>query len=320
MSKRQEAEWMIQRRRQKALDIAQKKEEKLLEMDPEMGEVEQELLDARQALLWASLKGEETEIMKETIAEIEKKKEDRLHNLGLSPKDLLPPFTCTLCDDTGRVGHEDCQCMRHLLMDLTFSNRRARAQMEKETFEQFDLSLFRGEKRNSEDLSPRQNMAEIKDMMVEFCDTFPKDLGRNFLFYGPVGTGKTYLCHAIAQAFMEKGTPIIYRTAYEVLSIFQDAQFGQDEVREEKRKERSYLQDVDVLIIDDLGTESIHSLSVSYFFQLFNDRILAGKTTIISTNLEPIEIQNIYSPRIFSRLYGEFEMYNVFGDDLRLKL
>lgn len=320
MGKRQEAEWILQQRRNEALEGARQRLDAIRSGDEQYRTIELALQEKRQALLWASLRQEPLAPIHEEIQTLEEQLNARLEGLGIEQGQLKPQFTCPICEDTGRVEQKDCSCLRHLLMNLQFSSKRAQDQMKNDTFNNMNMDLFRKTRKSGEDVSPRALMQDVYADMKEFCDTYPKDLGRNFLFYGPVGTGKTYLCHAMAQALMEKGVPIVYRTAYEMLSIFQDAQFAERDIKEEKSKEREYLFEADVLFIDDLGTESIHSLSVSYFFQLINDRILAGKTTVISTNLEPMEIQKIYSPRIFSRLFGEFTMYNIYGDDLRLKL
>ena len=51
---------------------------------------------------------------------------------------------------------------------------------------------------------------------------------------------------------------------------------------------------------------------------LLNGRLLAGKSTIISTNLDPDQIGRRYSAQIMSRLEGEFELLPFIGQDIRL--
>ena len=64
-----------------------------------------------------------------------------------------------------------------------------------------------------------------------------------------------------------------------------------------------------VIIIDDEADQA--SLN-SY------GRLLAGKSTIISTNLDPDQIGRRYSAQIMSRLEGEFELLPFIGQDIRL--
>ena len=44
---------------------------------------------------------------------------------------------------------------------------------------------------------------------------------------------------------------------------------------------------------------------------------MAGKKTIISTNLNPEEIGRRYSPQVRSRLEGEYRILPFFGEDIR---
>ena len=77
----------------------------------------------------------------------------------------------------------------------------------------------------------------------------------------------------------------------------------------------------DLLIIDDLGTESLNSMKLSELFTILNTRILNLNNkitkTIISTNLNINDIFNNYEERIGSRIAGFYDIYYFFGDDLR---
>ena len=41
---------------------------------------------------------------------------------------------------------------------------------------------------------------------------------------------------------------------------------------------------------------------------------------LISTNLSLLEISNIYTTRLYSRLLGNFKLFKFYGDDVRIKL
>ena len=79
----------------------------------------------------------------------------------------------------------------------------------------------------------------------------------------------------------------------------------------------------DLLIIDDLGTESLNSMKLSELFTILNTRILNLNNkvtkTIISTNLDINDIFRIYEERIGSRIIGYYDIYRFFGEDLRFK-
>ena len=82
--------------------------------------------------------------------------------------------------------------------------------------------------------------------------------------------------------------------------------------------------DVDLLIIDDLGTECMNNMKFTEFFNIINTRLLNqnNKTTktIISTNLSIQNLFNSYDERIVSRFIGNYDICRFYGDDLRIKL
>jgi DNA replication protein DnaC len=56
----------------------------------------------------------------------------------------------------------------------------------------------------------------------------------------------------------------------------------------------------------------------SALYSLVNDRLLEGKSMIISTNLNVEEIGKRYSPQIASRIYGGFTQLTFVGEDIRV--
>ena len=69
--------------------------------------------------------------------------------------------------------------------------------------------------------------------------------------------------------------------------------------------------DCDLLIIDDLGTEMSNSFTTSQFFLCLNERLLRGKSTIISTNLNMNQLADIYSERTFFPRYFQLHVLKV---------
>ena len=80
---------------------------------------------------------------------------------------------------------------------------------------------------------------------------------------------------------------------------------------------------VDLLIIDDLGTESKNNIKLTELFNILNSRLLNQNNkitqTIISTNLSLQDLYNTYEERILSRIIGNYEACYFFGDDIRVK-
>ncbi|MEI3026525.1 MAG: hypothetical protein V8S91_02230 [Romboutsia timonensis] len=67
----------------------------------------------------------------------------------------------------------------------------------------------------------------------------------------------------------------------------------------------------DLLIIDDLGTELTNSFTNSELFNILNTRLLDGKKTIISTNLDFMQLSSNYAIRISSRIFDKFKLLNL---------
>ena len=82
------------------------------------------------------------------------------------------------------------------------------------------------------------------------------------------------------------------------------------------------INNVDLLIIDDLGTESKNSVTTTELFNIINSRLLNQNNkitkTIISTNYDLKQLYNIYEERLLSRIIGNYNACYFFGDDIRI--
>ena len=128
------------------------------------------------------------------------------------------------------------------------------------------------------------------------------------------------MTNCIAAELLKRGKTVIYQTAPVLLESVIDYKMNR-----QKNPNNNFYQailDTDLLIIDDLGTESLNSMKLSELFTIINTRILNLNKitkTIISTNLNINDIFNSYEERIGSRIVGYYDIYYFFGDDLRFK-
>ena len=67
-----------------------------------------------------------------------------------------------------------------------------------------------------------------------------------------------------------------------------------------------------------MGTELPGNFVTSALYTVINDRLLAGKPIVISTNLTIDEISRRYNPQIASRLQGSFNRLTFVGEDIRV--
>ena len=131
------------------------------------------------------------------------------------------------------------------------------------------------------------------------------------MLIGNVGTGKSYMASAIANALIEKGVKVKFTSFIEITNDIFSAS--------DKTKYVKSLNKYDLLIIDDLGTELSNSFTTSQLFLCLNERLLKKKSTIISTNLALETFSDYYSQRTFSRITSNYKLLKLIGDDIRLK-
>ncbi len=232
---------------------------------------------------------------------------DVLKKLNLTPEDLLPKFTCKDCEDTGFFGGKPCKCF--VKMYNEFLMKQSGLDFDKiPALKNYDFSVFEGE-----NLINAKKIVNVADV---FTQNFSELKIRNMLLIGSVGVGKTHLSKIIAKEIFEKNHSVLFTTAFSLFNSFSDVMFK----AQEKGKLLEYLTDIDLLVIDDLGAQNANKLLLQDLLALVNERVENKKSTIITTNLTPLDIKNNFGERLFSRLNDkrEFFVVNLRGKDLRL--
>ena len=142
----------------------------------------------------------------------------------------------------------------------------------------------------------------------------PNDSSAGLLFLGGTGLGKTHLTAAIANVVSAKGLSVIYESAQQIFDTIEAVRFNRADISERKKYENCAL-----LIIDDLGAECMSQYSVSAITSIIDMRIVNGKKTLISSNLNPNGLKKTYGERLYSRVLGEFRNLSFLGRDIRLQ-
>lgn len=241
---------------------------------------------------------------------ISEKKKELLISGGFDENYLEPVYTCADCRDTGYIEGKKCHCLKQRIINTLYLQSHIMDILKRENFANSNLSLFSPKVR--EDMEKAYAAAE--DFVADFGNSY-----RNLMFLGNVGSGKTYLTNCIAGALLDKGVAVVYFSTCRLFSLLSDAVFRQRDL-EEKDSFFSTIYDSDLLIIDDLGTETVNSFVIDQLFNILNERNIRRRSTVISSNLSLKEIKDIYSERSLSRLIGNYELYYFRGDDLRMKL
>ena len=232
---------------------------------------------------------------------------DMLKEMGVDKATLKPKYTCPKCNDIGYIKGKECDCLKfeisRELISLSGMDINNMA-----TFSD-DFSIFKDAKK----------VKSIYSKMKEFVDNINTTAIDNIVILGDTGVGKTYLMECMATYALSKNCLIKYSTAFN---------FNQDMLKyhcaklEDKQEIMSPYIISDILFIDDLGTENkINNVTNEYLYSVLNERMQSRKKTVITTNLDFGQIQDVYGERVFSRLVHKKHSIkiNFVGDDLRVK-
>lgn len=261
--------------------------------------------------------------LKERLAALEKdnldiqvRRAELLVENGWPVEYLDDIYSCPKCRDSGVYEGGVCSCLEKLYNKELTKELGTLLQHGDESFARFDLNYYDAAPVNG--VSPRETMTMVLGACRKFADNFPA-VSANLLFQGGTGLGKTYLSACIARVVAAKGYSVCYDSAAAALEAFEVQKFSRDPEASEAANARvRRMLDCDLMILDDLGTEMVSSISTSALYTLLNTRLVNGNKIIISTNCSDEELQKKYTPQIYSRIKGEFLRLPFVGRDIRL--
>lgn len=306
----------------------EERKSKIYKEIPRIKEIDEELTDFSLITIKGILnnKNDAIKALNDKFDTLKLEKAKLLKEAGF-PKDFLSMhYTCPLCKDSGYISQDGltvmCSCLQQKILDAKYNDSNV-STAKNQTFETFDLNLYSDvankEKYNST-ISPRKNMENIKKVTLNFVDNFDDENVKNLLFSGGTGLGKTYLSNCIVSSLLNKGKTVIYQTAPVMLDKLIAEMFDKNNVSNSFSEN---LLTADLLVIDDLGTETMNSLKFSELYKIINTRLLNQNNkitkTIISTNLSLQQLFETYDERLVSRFVGHYDIFKFFGEDIRFK-
>ena len=229
---------------------------------------------------------------------------------------LKPQYNCPTCQDTGVTDDRMCTCLQDAMRAIAYEQLNAETPLALSTFETFSLRHYSDEISEGSHISPRRAI----EITYEKCRRYAAEFSLkspSLLLQGGVGLGKTHLSLAIAGEVINKGFGVVYGSVNNLFSRIEDEHFGR---ASRNRNTREMLCSSDLLILDDLGAEFTTQFTVSVLYDIINTRLLRGRPTIISTNLEMPGLEEKYTTRIVSRITGSYQRFRFSGKDIRLVL
>ncbi len=142
---------------------------------------------------------------------------------------------------------------------------------------------------------------DVTDVCLRYVQNWKEMKAENIgiLFYGDVGTGKSFLACAIANALLGRLVSVSVTNFPRLLNAIQGT------FDEERQRRIDSLQRYSLLVIDDLGVERDTAFSVEQVYNVIDTRARSGKPVIITTNLSMKDLQNPPSlayKRIYDRV------------------
>ncbi|MBR3996327.1 MAG: ATP-binding protein [Clostridia bacterium] len=310
------------RKRNAAQDDADARRSAIHSKIPDIEAIDRQLANTGLEVYKSAVRGENIEdkisYMKKTTAELKKLRAEILKKNGYSPDCTDVRYECNICSDTGYDGIHYCECFRREMIKEAYLSSGLGGMLREQSFESFSLSYYSDEK-DSSGISERDRIRSIVTNAKKYAENFGNEKPgecKNLIFFGGTGLGKTHISTSIAKKVIEKGYSVVYDTASNILSAFENEKFSRNKAESQTEK---YLE-CDLLIIDDLGAEFRSQLTEAQLYNLLNSRICAGKAMIISTNLDDGKaLSSAYNERITSRLLGEFRAFGFVGSDIRFQ-
>lgn len=256
--------------------------------------------------------------LREELADMREQKQILLRAAGFPTDYMEMRYRCPDCKDTGYQNGRRCHCFERARIQILYAQSNIQDVLMRENFRTFSYAYY-----DDQEMLPGLGMSELAYMKLvvkrcrDFALGFPKH-GRNILFTGSTGVGKTFLTNCIAKELIDRYVSVIYLSSHDLFEIFSRYKFSR-EAEEDVEETYRHILECEMLIIDDLGTEVNNTFVSSQLFYCINERINREKGTIISTNLSMDMLRDTYSDRVTSRIMSHYTTIPLYGGDIRMK-
>lgn len=296
------------------------RQRRIFEKVPELREIDRELRSTMSQIIASALqRGTDPlpaiRVIRDKNLDLQRRRAELLRENGYAEDALEEKPYCPLCNDSGYRGGGVCACLQEYYNRAQIAELSQMLDLGTQSFETFSYDWYSEYEWPDMGISPKEQIGNNFDACQDFATHFGPRCS-NLLLSGDPGLGKTFLSACIARVVSENGFSVVYDTATTIFACYEAAKFRRDEDDSSDEDVARY-ENCDLLILDDLGTEMTTTFVQSALYQLINSRLLSGKKTIISTNLNPDELGRRYSRQIQSRLEGEYRILPFFGEDIR---
>ncbi|HAG70316.1 MAG TPA: DNA replication protein DnaC [Lachnospiraceae bacterium] len=280
---------------------------------PEYGELSRSISELSFELGLKALSGDKDALneLKRELSRLTGEKKRVLVRGGFPADYLEPLYTCPDCMDTGYRDGKKCHCFKQAEIAELYRQSNISELLNTENFSTLSYDYY-----NDDELPLMKN---IIGACHAFVDEFDKKYD-NLMFFGAPGAGKTFLTNCITKELLDSGHSVIYFTSTELFDTLATYIFRNNDASEDIIRVHEDIFSCDLLIIDDLGTETTNSFVVNQLFLIINERNIRKRSTLISTNLAMNDLSERYDDRCVSRIIGNYRFLNPRIGDLRFRI
>lgn len=211
-----------------------------------------------------------------------------------TPKQTRLPFNPLTGDRVETVVRAACQCQREADEEAERRAVRERFQMDMARRREDGLSCPDGLRYTfAQDDRQQPKVSDACQRYVECWDEM-KANNIGVLFYGSVGTGKSFLASCIGNGLLERRVPVAATNFPRLLNLLQGTY--------EKQALLDRLSIYKLLIVDDLGVERDSAYAEEQIFNIIDARSSSELPVIVTTNLTLEELEHPTSMQ-YARIY-----------------
>jgi len=252
---------------------------------------------------WDSMSEDEIDAaMREAQERARKQRE--LEDARIRPADLVDAPVKTIEDEVARMRERVAQSLE-----------RERRQSEREEHIRDELVKVRQRRWESTvhaafaDATIENLTAEARDEIASWIDN---ERAGSLLLFGEAGRGKTHAAIAVQREYFMRGRSTRFWSVPNMLDALRPS--ARDAAAEDVMREA---REVDLLILDDLGSERSSDWTLERLYIIVNDRWMAKRRNVVTTNCDPVGLSKAIGERMFSRFKDRALLLEIAGDDRR---
>ena len=238
--------------------------------------------------------------------QLERKKYLEEHRIRDDYKEIQ--YVCDKCKDTGFVNGHKCSCFIQKEIELFDNISHFKNYIKDDNFDKLNYDFYNQSGLAINGITYKQYMKELVDEFKSYIGNMDKK-AFSLLIIGPTGTGKTFLARCMGAEALKNNKSVLYINVNEYLNSLKPDYDGEPL--------KYHAISCDLFILDDLGTERITDYTNAELNYIIDKRLNDKKSTIITTNLNHDQIEDLYLSSMHSRLENAYINRYLAGDDLR---